>query len=171
MNFLLALVALAALTLSSSAGTATIGATDTTVSLASDPSPPGATQLVIRYSSFASTLTHGYENIDPAASSCFTTDAQWALLLNNGATNVVTERLQATDYFNCLAPYDGTYDFAGTSGVTYSEFKSKTNTPWRTHTGTPTSLSVIRRGSAPAPGNTDSTQAWAPTTVVEWNWI
>lgn len=169
-NLIICLIAFISLSLLSLAGTATVGPTDTTLSLASDPAPPGATQLVIRYQSFGSTLNHGYENIDPAAFSCFTTSSQFALLLNDGATNVVTERLITTAQSPCLALYDGTYDFGGSSGVTYSEYKSKTNTPWQTHTGTPSSLSVIRRGTAPAPGNTDSFQSWAPTTVVEWSW-
>lgn len=126
-------------------GSQYLSTTDTTVYL--DTPPPGATQLVVRVRDWnANLIAWGYENLDAGQSydtSCNRLTQGFSL--NDGSTSLVQDR--AYSYLGgTLSAYDGTTDYAGTSGMTVSDYHTKT-TGWETYTYStaPTTLSFVRR--------------------------
>lgn len=135
-----------------------------------DSPPPGATHMEIRIAQWSNQFVYGVESLDDRAR-CFDVTVQHGARILDGSTELFGDRMFATPQSFCATAWDGTTDFGGTSGATWSEYKSKGATPWHNYNALPSVLTLQRRTVFTHPGDTSSYTANQSTFFIEWTWL
>lgn len=163
------LLALLLLTAPAYAGGYIVTSSDGFVPL--DTPPPGATSLRVRYAYSDCTMNSGVEHFGSGAT--VTTQIKHMLSLEYLGTEYVAERFIGTERTTTLTDFDGVFDYAGTSGASWQDVRSKGTTAWATINALPTSLDVSRRSLYTVLGASPSNGAYSisATAFVEWEWL
>lgn len=152
-------------------GSQSLGPSDTTVTL--DTPPPGATQLVLTVDYTATVNSYCIENVDvvaqPAASRLTTGYSLNDPAAGTAGIGLVQDRAY-TYQPGAYSAFDGTLDFAGTSGGCVSAVKNKSNGATYTFTTAPTTLTFVRRNQNDANGTVAVSWDVDHTAVVYWSW-
>lgn len=170
------LIAIALLCVPCFAGTASISLTESLPQVVTlDAAPPGATALEVRVLTWTTSFDYGRENLSPSACA---QDFQYTigLIVKANGSTLLTERMVATRQTPLFAAYDGFLDYAGASGASYAEVKTKGATSWATYSGLPATIELSRRKQIDdfvAPCQPAATNfGYCPVTgTVEWRWI
>lgn len=153
------------------AGQATVTASDTSFAL--DTPPPGATQLRVRLLGSQTYFSFGWENTH--TSDCWQTfQAEHAILIQDAGTTLVNDRIESAPQSDYAIAFDGTLNYDGPSGASWTETKQKSATFWGAwHTGLPTTLDVVRRKDLlydPPCGSMSTFDYVQSSCIVEWEW-
>jgi hypothetical protein len=165
---ILALLAFAGTTL---AGTGVFNNGVTSASLSSDPAPGWATTLHFRVTSSVGSSTDCFEYMGTDPVTC---DVGTSLNANFSASGaaITTTVLPLQTHNHAFATWDGVLDYAGTSGVTFSDSATGGASGWVTFSGTPTRIDLYRTVTQWAGYGTGALLASNPQSKwhFEWYW-